>query len=342
MSRLAWYAGRAAKMSPREMVWRARRMGDTLARRDGLREQTDSRMLTGPVSDWDALLQRFRDGISRPLLLDQDRARRIAAEQPAEVGRLLAEADRVLAGERAYFGYRSVNVGSDVDWNFDPISGYRWPAIAGQRIDHRVATGDPKWIWELNRLQHLPVLAKAWLFTGESRYAETAFDHLDSWLDQNPIGTGIAWRGAFEAGIRAIAVAVALQGLRNSPAMTTQRYHRVVRMLDASARYCWHARSRFSSANNHLIGELTGLVSVHLLFPELAVPARLYSRAVDALAAEAERLILPDGAGAEQSISYQMFTAELFAVIGCRHERRVIRSDTPISPELTDAHAQAA
>jgi hypothetical protein len=187
--------------------------------------------------------------------------------------------------------------------------------MSSGKIDHRVVTSDPKWIWELNRLQHLPVLAQAWLATGESRYAAKAFDELDSWVDQNPIGTGIAWRGAFEVGIRAISVAIALQGLRTSPAMTTQRYRRAVRMLDASARYCWHGRSRFSSANNHLIGELTGLVTVHLLFPELAAPASLYRRAVDTLASEAKRLILPDGAGAEQSISYQIFTAELFSVL---------------------------
>ena len=178
-----------------------------------------------------------------------------------------------------------------------------------------MADSDPKWIWELNRLQHLPVLAQAWLFTGDPRFAEAAFDDLDSWLDQNPVGTGIAWRGAFEVGIRAISVAVALQGLRHSPAMTTERYRAVVRMLDASARYCWHGRSRFSSANNHLIGELTGLITVYSLFPELEVPASLRADAIDSLVAEADRQILPDGAGAEQAISYQMFTAELFSLV---------------------------
>jgi Heparinase II/III-like protein/Heparinase II/III N-terminus len=315
VSRLTWYAGRAAAMSPREMVWRARRLGDTPARRHQLHEQIDSRMLESPVPDWDALLQRFRDGIARPVLLDQDRARRIAAEQPTALRAVLTEAERYLAGERAYFGYQRVNIGQVVDWSYDPITNYRWPAIASTRIDHMVATSDPKWIWELNRLQHLPMLAQAWLFTGESRYADMAFDHLDSWLDQNPIATGTMWRSAFEVGIRAISVAIALQGLRDSPAMTAQRYRRVVRMLDASARCCWYDRSRFSSANNHLIGELTGLVTVHLLFPELAAPATLYRRAVDSLTAAAERLILPDGAGAEQSISYQIFTAELLSIV---------------------------
>lgn len=315
-SRLAWYAGRAARMSPREMVWRAARVADTLTGRDGLRERSDARILTGPV-DWDALLTRFREADSRPVLLDRDRARQMAVRRPAEVGRLIAEADRILAGEHTYLGYPSANVGPVVDWNVDPLSGYRWPTTAASRLDHRVASSDPKWIWELNRLQHLPILAQAWLVTDDDRYAQRAFDHLDSWLDQNPVGTGMAWRGAFEAGIRAISVAVALQGLRTSPEMTAQRYRRVVRMLDASARHCWHGRSRFSSANNHLIGELAGLVTVHLFFPELASPARVYQRALDALADEAGRQILADGAGAEQSVSYQVFTAELFSwVVG--------------------------
>lgn len=315
MSSLAWYAGRAATMSPGEALWRARRVVDTLANRDGLFERTDSEILADDGFDWNAMLERFREGIARPVLLDHDRACEVARQQPAATEQLVAEADRVLLGERAYFGYRRVNIGQAVDWSFDPITRYRWPSLAGSRIDHRVAGSDPKWIWELNRLQHLPLLAEAWLFTGDPRYAETAFDHLDSWLDQNPVGTGICWRSAFEPGIRAVSIAIALQGLRKSPAMTAQRFRRIVRMLDATARYCWRARSRFSSANNHVIGELVGLATVHILFPELAAPAALYRMAIDTLAIEADRLILSDGAGAEQSISYQIFTAELLAVV---------------------------
>ncbi len=315
MPELSWYAGRAATMSPREMIWRAKTMGDAALRRDVRPEPVDSRMLRRPVAGWDELRQHFVDGGGRPVLLDQERARRIAAEHPAHVRAVLAEADRCVAGERAYFGYPSVNIGRFVDWNYDPINDFRWPEAVSGRIDHREAVSDPKWIWELNRLQHLPVLAQAHLFTGRSRYAETAFDHLDTWLDQNPAATATMWRSPFEVGLRAISVAVALQGLRTSPAMTTQRYRRVVRMLDASARHGWHHRSRFSSANNHLVGELAGLVTVHLLFPELAAPASLYRRALNALNTAAGQLILPDGAGAEQSISYQIFTAELFSIL---------------------------
>ena len=110
MPELSWYAGRAAAMSPREMVWRAKKMGETLIRRDVWLEPIDSRMLRRPAADWDEMRQCFADGKGRPVLLDQERARRIAAEHPAIVRAVLGEADRCIAGERAYFGYPSVNL----------------------------------------------------------------------------------------------------------------------------------------------------------------------------------------------------------------------------------------
>jgi hypothetical protein len=93
VSSLARYAGRAAAMSPRELAWPNWRVSHGLARLVGSREQTDSRMLATLVPDWDALLQRFREGTARPVLLDQDRDSLIAAEGPAEVKALIAQAD---------------------------------------------------------------------------------------------------------------------------------------------------------------------------------------------------------------------------------------------------------
>ncbi len=49
--------------------------------------------------------------------------------------------------------------------------------------------------------------------------------------------------------------------------MTPARFGAVAAMLDATARYCVLGRSRFSSANNHLVGELAGLAAVTLLVP---------------------------------------------------------------------------
>lgn len=337
VSRLEWYLGRLTAMQPAEIAWRSLRACENLLRPvEGL-WQTKITVLDRD-GDVEKLFESFRNGVGRPVLLDGDRAQLIAAENPSQAQGLTAVAQRLLAGERSYFGYPTVDVGRDIDWHRDAVSDYRWPAIRSNRINHRVALSDPKWIWELNRLQHLPVLAEAWLFTDEAVFAETAFEHLDTWLEQNPIGTGIAWRGAFEAGIRAISVAVALQGLRTAPALTAQRFRRIAGLLDASAHYCWRERSLFSSANNHLVGELTGVVVTHLLFPELPTPKALYPRAFAALLAEAERQILPDGAGAEQSVSYQMFTAELLALTAALLR---LRGDQPPARLLAALHRSA-
>lgn len=314
MAAISWYVGRARTMSPVESVWRAGRFITDAIGVSLPSEQADRSMLGAGSTDWNALLQSFRAGAGRPVLLDHARAERIATRYPEQIKELLGEADRLLAGERTYLGYPTVTIGSEIDWNQDPIAVYRWPALAGRRINHRQASSDPKWIWELNRLQHLPLLAEAWLFTGEERFADAALNHIDSWIDQNPVGTGIAWRGAFEAALRAISVAVAAQGMRTASGMTVARYRRIVRMLDTSARYCWSGRSLFSSANNHLIGELTGLVSVGLLLPELRKPRSLLPRAVQLLADHADKQILADGASAEQSIAYQLSAVELICL----------------------------
>ncbi len=80
-------------------------------------------------------------------------------------------------------------------------------------------------------------------------------------------------------------------------------------------RRCWTDRSRFSSANNHLVGELAGLAVGALLLPELAGSSRRLRCALDGLAREADLQVLPDGAGAEQALAYQLFTGDLLLVV---------------------------
>jgi hypothetical protein len=315
MANLTWYARRLRSMDGRELLWRIGRAARPPAptspsgRFDALSAQQ-------VALDWDRALQQFREGTNRPVLLDGHRAFAIAERRPRVVSHLLASADRVIEYSFSYFGYPEVSLPRPIDWNLDPLAGVRWPDAAADRIDHRtVAQADVKWIWELNRLQHLPWLAQAWLFTGDSRYSAAAFEQLDSWIEQNPPGHGIAWRGAFEAGIRAISIAVALQGLRDAPELTVERYRRIVRVLADSASRCWRDRSRFSSANNHLIGEMAGLATVAMIFPELALARQWETRALRTLSSEADRQILPDGSGAEQAVGYQLFTVELLHLV---------------------------
>lgn len=312
MTRLSWYLRRLGAMGPAEIAWRVWRLVVGVLVPVLEREP---RPVFRDAAARERALESFRRADGVPVLLDQEVARVVRRAAPEAAADVVAAAERVLTGRVRYFGYPEVVLDRPVDWSRDAVSGVDWPDVPARRLDHRSAPADPKWVWELNRLQHLPWLAQAYLFTGREEFAQTAVQHLETWLDQNPVGRGIAWRGAFEAGIRAVSVAVALQGLRGSRALTPELYGRVLGMLRASARTCWLERSRFSSANNHLVGEMAGLAVVAMLFPDLPGARRWRRLALRVLEAEADRQLLPDGAGAEQAVGYQVFTAELLLVV---------------------------
>jgi heparinase II/III-like protein len=320
-SQVSWYFQRLRSMSATEVAWRSSQFGRRMLPRPATDSLPASRLLgTDQQVDWTGLLHTFRERPSP--LLSHARAQTIAASHRDLAENLVSTAERVAEGGFRFFGYPEAVVGSRVDWHYDPLNDVRWPQVASNRIDHRNFPGDAKWIWELNRLQHLPWLAEAWLFTGEERFAALALDHLDSWMEQNPVGCGVAWRGGFETAIRSLSVVTVLEGLRNSAALTHVRFERIVRMLAASADRAWRERSRFSSANNHLVAELAGAAVVAMAFPELRRSPKWKQDALDNLATVASRQILPDGAGAEQASAYQLFTIELLMLVAARQRAR--------------------
>ena len=329
VQRLGWYARRLRSMEKGELFWRLR----SALPRPGSRESIPDDIFSDG-DDWADALHRFRTGSNRPIVLDRQRAQGIAERKPEFVAELLELADRFIGGSFSFFGHPPVCLKQPIDWHHDPISDVHWPAGPSHRIDHRTAGGNVKWIWELNRLQHLPVLAQAWLFTGDNRYSQAAFDHIDTWIDQNPPGRGIAWRGAFEAGMRSISIAVAVQGLRDAPELTVERYRRTVRVLTYSADRCWRERSLFSSANNHLVGEMAGLAVTSMIFPELRSASGWERRAVKTLASEAQKQILPDGCGAEQSVAYQVATVELLHLVAALLAERDGRAPNAITEAI--------
>jgi hypothetical protein len=337
MAKLGWYGRRLRSMEKRELLWRAGQALLALGSRE--RHPAAIIALDGAALHAEIALEQFRTGADRPVLLDRRRAEVIMDRVPGLVDQLLDSADLASECSFRFFGYPAVSLKQPIDWHHDPIADLRWPDLPSHRIDHRDASGDVKWIWELNRLQHLPWLAQAWLFTGDNRYSQAAFGQLDTWIDQNQPGRGIAWRGAFEAGIRAVSIAVALQGLRDSPELTVERYRRIVGVLAQSAFRCWSGRSRFSSANNHLIGEMAGLAIVSMMFPEILAASDWEQRAIESLSAEARKQILPDGSGAEQSVGYQMATVELLHLVGALMVQRDGRAPSAITDAITRSSA---
>jgi hypothetical protein len=76
------------------------------------------------------------------------------------------------------------------------------------------------------------------------------------------------------------------------------------------------------------------MAAVSMMVPELSRAAEWEQRALQGLAVEAERQILPDGASAEQAVAYQVLTAELLLLVAALADSRDGDGPSPIAAAL--------
>jgi Heparinase II/III-like protein/Heparinase II/III N-terminus len=309
-ARLGWYLRRLQAMSPAEITLHLRRAA-------GYRWQAVAWNVARPLwrRAWEPPIDRLvaRDEIPpSALFLSSGRVESVRGVLGDRSTHIVMEAERRMDGRVVLFGHPEVILGPERRFDCDPLSGMPWPDRHGRLIDYRLASpGDPKLVWEVERCQELPLLALASLLSGELRFADAAASRLCAWLASHRPGRGIAWANAFEPAMRAISLAIAFDALRGHELLSGEVGHAMARRLWQHGRWIIHDRSRYSSANNHLLAELAGLLAIAVLVPELRDSRRWLELALDELSREAQLQILPDGSGAEQSFAYGLFTVDL-------------------------------
>jgi hypothetical protein len=87
---------------------------------------------------------------------------------------VIAAASRWLKYRASFFSLTDIPLGNPIDWHRDYSSGVTAPVKYTGFINprNRSKVGDIKYIWELNRLQHLILLALAGTWTGNANYWE--------------------------------------------------------------------------------------------------------------------------------------------------------------------------
>ena len=294
---LGWYINRLRCMSLAEVAYRVGRTVSIHAQRTGLRGMPTP---------------------GEPDLSVESRAW-VAADAHVAVETHLDAADRVLAGKVDVFTLAGFDLGLAPRWNHDPKTGTAAPLTFGKSLDYRDArrVGDIKYLWELNRHLHLVTLAQGYALSGDKRYAAAIRRHLESWLAACPYGMGPNWTSALEVAIRLINWSVAWQllGGMHSPLFangTGSEFRRA--WLDAVYQHAEFVRtyfSRYSSANNHLVGEAAGLFIAATTWPCWAEAASWKATAAAVLECEIQLQIAPDGVNREQSVGYQQFSFDL-------------------------------
>jgi hypothetical protein len=237
---------------------------------------------------------------------------------------LVAAAERVLAGRYSLFDLEDCELGNPPQWNRDPlthrVAGVRRASAIDYRDEREV--GNIKYLWEANRHLHLATLAQAHVLTGDSRYAQGIQQQIESWIEQCPAGRGPNWVSALELGIRLINWSIAWQLLGGSRAKLFSTpegaafRERWLRSVYEQARMVVGNLSRFSSANNHLIGEAAGVYVAASTWPLWPQMHTWGERCRTILEEECHKQNAPDGGNREQAFAYQTFVLDFLLIAG--------------------------
>jgi hypothetical protein len=232
-----------------------------------------------------------------------------------EKERIISEADRIVQDSSwELMGFGVLRFDGGTCWRRDPLSGYDWGLE--YHADVVLARGDGtdvRVLWELNRFGHAITLARAYSATGDEKYAETYFSHVESWIDQNPYARGANWSCAMEVALRAANLLAALDIFRASASLTEERLSLMLRLFDQHGRFILD-NNEFSyiATSNHYLSDVVGLFWIGTMMPELADAAKWREFGQKEMLAEMDKQVLPDGADFEASTGYHRFVTEMF------------------------------
>jgi hypothetical protein len=302
---LGWYARRLARMTPDEVAWRMR---EQALRRAWARRQ----VRVDEVAGLGAAITLPSRNLGFNSVLPAETADQVQAEARQAV---VDAADRLLAGKWEALGVVRTDM-AQPDWFTDPATGLRsdpgkYAFSINQRSEAQV--GNIKQVWEVNRLQHLTLLAAAWRLTGEDAYAERVATQLRDWWQRNPFLSGVNWTSGIELGVRLMNFAWIRRLLDGWPGALDLFEHSdlALRQIRWHQEYLAAFESRGSSANNHLIAEAAGQLSASCAFPWFPQSARWRERSAALLERALRDNTFDSGINRELASDYHGFAFEL-------------------------------
>ncbi len=313
-SGLRWKLERLRSMSPAEVAWRLedRLSLAFLEARSGRHPEVLPAPREGFQAAWRGATQA--QGPETP-----DEIRR---EFPGEIQRTVAEAQAIMAGQVPLFA-RTYAFGPDPvrwPWNRDPDGGAPIALDFGPTLDYRDLgrVGNARLTWELGRHQWTAPVAQAAFLTGEERYARFVVEVLESWCEACPPFRGIQWSSGLEFALRAFAWGWALALVARTPfadRVEDARWARLFATWAAQMRFVREHDSRYSSANNHRLGEAAGLAWSGMLLPFVAEAAGWRTRGLEVLEEGFLAQTTPEGVTREHAFAYQHFVLDFVVVV---------------------------
>ncbi len=227
-------------------------------------------------------------------------------------------ADKIMRGVIDVFDLGDCRLGDPLEWNRDPLTGKNAPMVFGKALDYRneELVGDIKYLWEPSRHLHLVTLAQAYSLTGSKVYLNALRQHLTSWFDQCPYLMGPQWVSSLELAIRLINWYLAWQLIGGHNSDLFEGKNGIVFRDQWTKSIYQHVHfingyySKYSSANNHLIGEAAGVFIATTGWPYWPEFSAWQRKSAYILEREILLQNTSDGVNREQAIAYQQFVLD--------------------------------
>lgn len=224
---------------------------------------------------------------------------------------LLRTADDIVAHKFPLLGY-VLETGPQIEWRRDYLNNIVTDPKYFRLVPYldTMKAGDHKNIWELNRHQHLVLLAQAFLIDGKQSYLDTIVQHLESWWEQNPYQRGINWTSALEVAFRAFSWIWIFHFVGDRVASPVRA--RLLRSLCQHGHHLANNLSFYFSPNTHLLGEAVVLHAIGVLFPSFPKAKQWVELGGKTVSHEMNRQVRNDGSYFEQSTYYHVYALDMF------------------------------
>ncbi|MEN8907200.1 MAG: alginate lyase family protein [Clostridiales bacterium] len=230
---------------------------------------------------------------------------------------IVRDAENVCAGKIDLFSMKDIDISKGINYHKD----YKSLKCSPQKsyfksIDYRDGElmGDIKYIWEINRHLFLLKLVLAYNLTNNKKYISKIKYYINEWIKQNPFLYGVNWSSSLELGIRLINWSLCYSFIKNE---IDDEFKGI--WVDSVYKHIWLINryySKYSSANNHLIGEAAGVFIASSIFPKYEETSVWLETAKKILEEECIKQNYEDGVNKEQAISYQQFVLDFLIIAG--------------------------
>lgn len=232
-----------------------------------------------------------------------------------ETERLIFECDKYLQNIYNVLGSGDVKL-DPVQWDIDFKTGKRWPAgtfYLNYRQEVLEDSSDVKVPRELSRCHHLLHCAIAYKVTKNKKYSDYIKYQISSWLVKNPLMYSINWGCAMDVAIRSVNWIWALSFINET--LTEKEYEVYYESLYEHGWFIYNNLENGGVCNhNHYVADLSGLLSIGLLFKNTIRGRKWLDFSIKELFREMRYEVLPSGMTYERSTHYNRLVLELLLI----------------------------